>query len=135
MSKKQLTGYSPLVRKWFGLRGSCGGFVLISSKLQRRLSSTLSGAEPETPNESADATSFDESLKALAGVGARRDLLGSLGVAGIALLTALGLGGEATAEDAKNNDSGKKNGDGSGKKDGNGPSHRVATRVHGRMRS
>src|SRR5215218_6335249 len=97
--------------------------VLIKSILHRHMSSTGSAAEPGTTNQTDEATRFDESLKALTGVGARRELLGSLGVAGVALLTALGLG-EATAADTKNkNGPGKKqHGNGKGKNAGDNAS-------------
>jgi hypothetical protein len=65
--------------------------------LQRqRLSSTLR-REPAPADPSAEEVRFDESLKALAGSGGRRDLFGSLGIAGIPLVAAFGPG-EAEAE-------------------------------------
>ena len=92
---------------------------MIRSLVERGLPVTTKG-EPNLTNQNSEETSFDQSLKSLAGGGARRDLLGSLGVAGLALLTALGVG-EATAKDGKsNNGQGKKNNSGKSKNnDGN----------------
>src|SRR5687768_13176571 len=82
--------------------------------LERRLPS-ISRRGAETIDQSVEETRLDESLKALAGSGYRRDLLGSLGVAGVVLLTALGLG-EATAKGSSNNNGSGKSKNGKGKK-------------------
>jgi hypothetical protein len=56
-----------------------------------------------------EETQFDQSVKVLANASGRRDAVRSLGMAGMALLAALGLG-DASAKNNHSGDSGKNNG-------------------------